>query len=170
MLKTRRKRDQPKGLVGNIVELVITVAIAIGLALLIQAFLVKPYRIPSPSMVPTLQIGQRILVSRLSTSPGIDDVVVFHPPAGADPVEPNCGNPAQGAGRRQACDKPTPAESTQTFVKRVVGLPGDHLRIIAATSIATVSRNTVATSSLATRGLRTVRSRPRSLFRPGCTT
>lgn len=130
MLKTRRKRDQPKGLVGNIVELVITVAIAIGLALLIQAFLVKPYRIPSPSMVPTLQIGQRILVSRLSTSPGIDDVVVFHPPAGADPVEPNCGNPAQGAGRRQACDKPTPAESTQTFVKRVVGLPGDHLRII----------------------------------------
>ena len=89
MLKTRRKRNQPKGLVGNIVELVITVAIAIGLALLIQAFLVKPYRIPSPSMVPTLQIGQRILVSRLSTSPGIGDVVVFHPPAGADPVEPD---------------------------------------------------------------------------------
>ncbi len=130
MLKTRRKRDQPKGLVANILELVVTVAIAIGLALLIQAFLVKPYRIPSPSMVPTLQIGQRILVNRLDTSPSLEDVVVFHPPAGADPVEPDCGSPSQGAGHRQACATPTPAESTQTFVKRVVGLPGDHLRII----------------------------------------
>src|SRR5215470_9536766 len=98
MLKSRKQRKQPKGLVANIVELVVTVAIAIGLALLIQAFLVKPYRIPSPSMVPTLQIGQRILVNRLNTSPGIGDVVVFHPPAGADPIEPDCENPAQGAG------------------------------------------------------------------------
>jgi len=131
MLKTRRKRNEPKTWVGNIVELVVTVAIAIGLALLIQAFLVKPYRIPSPSMVPTLQVGQRILVNRLNTSPGLGDVVVFHPPAGADPVEPNCENPAQGAGHQQACDKSTPAMSPGTpFVKRVVGLPGDRLRIL----------------------------------------
>jgi signal peptidase I len=130
MLKSRSKAKKPKSIVANIVELVVTVAIAIGLALLIQAFLVKPYRIPSPSMVPTLQIGQRILVNRLDTSPSLGDVVVFHPPAGADPAEPNCGNPSQGAGHPQACDAPTPTESTQTFVKRVVGLPGDHLKIL----------------------------------------
>lgn len=117
-------------MVANTIELVITVAVAIGIALLVQAFLVKPYRIPSLSMYPTLRIGQRILVSRLSTHPGIGDVVVFHPPAGADPDSPVCGNPAQGTGRQQACDSPTPSESPQTFVKRVVGLPGDHLRII----------------------------------------
>jgi signal peptidase I len=57
-------------------------------------------------------------------------IVVFHPPTGADPLEPVCGDPAQGAGHAQACDTPTPTESTQTFAKRVVGLPGDHLRIV----------------------------------------
>jgi signal peptidase I len=128
MAQAKQKRS--RGAVGSIVELVVTVAVAIVLALLIQAFIVKPYRIPSPSMVPTLQIGQRILVSRLSTHPGLGDVVVFHPPAGANPDNPICGNPHQGTSFSAACDQPTAKESTQTFVKRVVGLPGDHLRII----------------------------------------
>jgi signal peptidase I len=127
MAASRKKR--PKGPVANIVELVATVAVAIGLALLIQAFLVKPYRIPSGSMIPTLKIGQRILVSRLSTHPGLGDIVVFHPPAGADEQPATCGNPTQGTGHQIPCDAPTPTESKQTFVKRVVGLPGDHLRI-----------------------------------------
>jgi signal peptidase I len=127
MAATSKKR---KGPVANGIELVVTVAIAIGLALLIQAFLVKPYRIPSGSMIPTLAIGQRILVNRLDTSPGVGSIVVFHPPAGADPVDPVCGNPSQGSGKTQPCNAPTPAESKQTFVKRVVGLPGDHLRIV----------------------------------------
>ena len=121
-----------KGPVANIIELVLTVAIAVGLALLIQAFLVKPYRIPSGSMIPTLSIGQRILVNRLDTNPGLGDVVVFHPPTGAN-GDGTCGNPAQGGGppiHAQACDKNVPAESTETFVKRVVGLPGDHIKII----------------------------------------
>src|SRR5579875_1884535 len=121
-----------KGPVANIIELLVTVGIAVGLALLIQAFLVKPYRIPSGSMIPTLSIGQRILVNRLNTHPGIGDIVVFHPPTGAVSGEGEgvCGDPDQGAGHAQACDKDVPAESTQTFVKRVVGLPGDHLQII----------------------------------------
>jgi signal peptidase I len=127
MAATSKKKA--KGPVANILELVVTVAIAIGLALLIQAFLVKPYRIPSGSMIPTLKIGQRILVNRLSTSPGVGDIVVFHPPTGADSPSGVCGDPAQGSGDKQPCDKGTPTESTQTFVKRVVGLPGDSLKI-----------------------------------------
>ncbi len=117
----------------SVIELVLTVAVAVGLAFLIQAFLVKPYRIPSGSMEPTLAIGQRILVNRLSTHPGIGDIVVFRPPAGAtDDIASNgfCANRSQGSGHRQACDQSTTHESSQTFVKRVVGLPGDHLRII----------------------------------------
>ena len=55
-------RKRSKSLTSSIVELVIIVAVALGLALAIQAFIVKPYRIPSGSMEPTLSIGQRVLV------------------------------------------------------------------------------------------------------------
>jgi signal peptidase I len=123
------KKKQRSGL-GGFVELIVTVAVAIGIAFLIQAFVVKPYRIPSVSMFPTLHVGQRILVNRLSTHPHVGDVVVFHPPAGADPANPVCGNPAEGMGHPTACDQPTPQESSQTFVKRVVGVGGDKIRIV----------------------------------------
>ncbi len=72
---------------GNqVVEFVLIVALAIALAFGIQAFIVKPYRIPSGSMEPTLTIGQRVLVDRIGNdffAPSVGDIVVFHPPAGA---------------------------------------------------------------------------------------
>ena len=114
-------------------ELVVTVAVAVGLALLIQAFVVKPYKVPSGSMLPTLAIGQRILANRMDTHPGIGDVVVFHPPHGGDLESGQCADPQQGLdgdALAQPCDRPLASESQQTFVKRVVGLPGDVLRIV----------------------------------------
>jgi signal peptidase I len=126
----RARTNTPKSAAKSAIELVVTVAIAVGLALLIQAFIVKPYRIPSPSMVPTLHIGQRVLANRLSTSPGVGDIIVFHPPKGADPPTPICGNPSQGGGHPVPCDTPTPGESSQTFIKRVVGVPGDRISIV----------------------------------------
>jgi signal peptidase I len=126
----RSTTKAPKSAAKSIVELILTVAIAVGLALLIQAFIVKPYRIPSPSMVPTLDVGQRVLTNRLINHPSVGDVVVFHPPKGADPSTPVCGNPNQGAGHSQPCGTSTPAESTQTFIKRVVGGPGDRIQIV----------------------------------------
>jgi signal peptidase I len=117
------------------VELVATVAAAVALALLIQAFLVKPYRVPSGSMEPTLAIGQRILANRTDTHPALGDVVVFHPPHGADLGSGQCADPQQGftpdgEPLAQACDRPLASESNQTFVKRVIGLPGDLLQIV----------------------------------------
>jgi signal peptidase I len=114
----------------SLLELVVTVAVAVALALAIQAFIVKPYRIPSPSMVPTLAIGQRVLANRLIDHPSVGDIVVFHPPHGADPSNPVCGSGDQGAGHLQACDLPTPTPSSQTFIKRVVGGPGDRISIV----------------------------------------
>jgi signal peptidase I len=114
----------------GLIELVVTVAIAVALALLIQAFIVKPYRIPSPSMVPTLDVGQRVLTNRLAGNPSVGDIVVFHPPHGADLGDGVCGNPNQGGGHPQACDTPTPTQSNQTFIKRVVAGPGDTIQLV----------------------------------------
>ncbi len=119
----------------SLLELVVTVGAAVGFALLVQAFVVKPYKIPSGSMLPTLAINQRILVNRLDTHPEIGDVVVFHTPHGADLGSGRCANSEQGfsaggAALGQPCERPLASESEQTFVKRVVGLPGDVLRIV----------------------------------------
>jgi signal peptidase I len=117
-----------RGESGNsLVELVVIVAVALGLALGIQAFLVKPYRIPSESMVPTLAIGQRVLVNRIGThfgDPHIGDITVFHPPAGSETNQ--CGAPLQDG---QPCSKPTSTRSDVNFIKRIVAGPGDTVAI-----------------------------------------
>jgi signal peptidase I len=113
-------------------ELAAIVAVALGVALAIQAFVVKPYEIPSASMLPTLRINQRILVNRLGThfsSPHLGDIVVFHPPASESCANPRQGANATGQQASSACDVAQRTDSTQTYVKRVVGLPGDRLSI-----------------------------------------
>jgi signal peptidase I len=113
---------------GALLELVVIVALAIGLALLFQAFIVKPYQIPSPSMEPTLDVGQRVLVNRVVYhvgDPHIGDVVVFHPPVGAENGE-QCGVRQDP---KEACPEPTPEKSDTNFIKRVVAEPGDRLSI-----------------------------------------
>jgi signal peptidase I len=110
--------------------LVVIVALALGLALAIQAWVVKPYQIPSESMEPTLDVGQRVLVNRFLYNfkdPKIGDIVVFHPPAGVDSGSENeCGiHPRNG----EPCPEPTTAESSQNFIKRIVAGPGDTLSV-----------------------------------------
>ena len=119
-----------KSATGYVVELVVIVAAAVGLALAVQAFVVKPYRIPSGSMLPTLHINQRVLANRLFNKPSIGDIVVFHPPAGAEEGDGVCGNSNEGNGHAQACGQPTPQESNTTFIKRVVAGPGDRMSIV----------------------------------------
>lgn len=123
---------QEKSGTGKVVELVGIVVFALLLAFLIQLFLVKTYRIPSGSMEPTLDIGQRVLVNRVGMNfgdPSIGDIVVFHPPAGADVQPARCGAPDEGNGSQRACSTATPEESDQTFIKRVVGVGGDRISI-----------------------------------------
>jgi signal peptidase I len=122
-------RSKKKSASGSLIELVTIVAIALGLALGIQAFLVKPFRIPSGSMEPTLDIGQRVLVDRVTqhfSSFHRGDIVVFKPPKGADTDDCGVDHPAT-----EPCPTPTPQKSETNFIKRIVGVPGDRLKVLA---------------------------------------
>ena len=80
------------------------VVVAVLVALAVQAWLLKPYRIPSGSMLDTLRPGDRVLVNRAVyhlRDPQRGDVIVFRYPEDPDVV----------------------------FIKRVVGVPGDLLEV-----------------------------------------
>jgi signal peptidase I len=115
-------------------QLMMVVLAAIVLMLLIKAFVVQVYRIPSSSMEDTLLTGDRVLVNKLVYhTRGIarGDIVVFSgdgswgSTTGApDPSPP--GNPLLRAGYDVLAD--IGVYSTQTYyIKRVIGLPGDHV-------------------------------------------
>jgi signal peptidase I len=93
-----------------IVELVGVVVVAILVAALLRTFVVATYSIPSGSMEPTLQIGDRIVVNKLSYHlHGVDrgNIVVFSTP----PAEDCAGPPVSD------------------LVKRVIGLPGEIISL-----------------------------------------
>jgi signal peptidase I len=98
-----------------VVELVLILVAAFGLAYVVQGWVVKPYRIPTISMVPTLKVGDMVLANRFVYHlhpPHRGDVIVFHPPGHGDV-------PARGA----------TTEASVTFIKRVIGLPGETVKI-----------------------------------------
>ena len=100
----------------GLIEFTGSLAPVLGLVLLLRSFVIEPFQIPSQSMVPTLKVGDFILVSKwtygirlpvLRTkllevgSPQRGDVLVFFPP-----------------------------HEDRYFIKRLVGLPGDEVRVL----------------------------------------
>ena len=84
------------------------------IVLLLRSFVVEPFRIPSGSMLPTLAIGDFILVNKYAYGlklPVLHDVLI---PAGA----PRTGDVVVFR---------YPHDASQDYIKRVVGVPGDHL-------------------------------------------
>ena len=119
MARARARKSRPKEGVGGLVRLILTVAI---LAWAIRSFIFAPFSIPSGSMLPTLYIGDYLMVAKwpygysrhsfpfefpaisgrlLSNLPSRGDVVVFVPPA----------------------------HEQEDYVKRVIGLPGDTVEV-----------------------------------------
>jgi signal peptidase I len=119
MARARARKSRPKEGAGSLLRLVLTVAI---LAWVIRSFIFAPFSIPSGSMLPTLYIGDYLMVAKwpygfsrhsfpfqfppisgrlLSHLPERGDVVVFVPPA----------------------------HEQEDYVKRVIGLPGDTVEL-----------------------------------------
>jgi signal peptidase I len=94
-----------------------SIGIAVAVALLLRAFVVEAFKIPSPSMVPTLQVGDHIFVNKSAYGPMVPwtntRVLPHLPPRYGDVIV------------FQFPEKPD-----QDFIKRVVALPGDKLEAL----------------------------------------
>ncbi|MGN8246731.1 signal peptidase I [Cellulomonas soli] len=125
-------------------ETVIILGSALVLSLLVKTFLVQAFFIPSSSMHDTLVEDDRILVSKLTPGPfdlHRGDVVVFKDPGGwLEPTTP----PDRGPVGEAVNDALTwvgllPQDAGSHLVKRVIGLPGDHVACAGAGSPVTVN-------------------------------
>jgi len=97
------KKAQPSS-TRTVIEWVVVVAGAVLVALIIKTFVVQAFYIPSESMLPTLEVGDRVLVNKLSYrlhAVNRGDIIVFERPDGADATE------------------------IKDLIKRVIALPGE---------------------------------------------
>ena len=88
-------------------EWILIIGIAVGVAVVVRVFLFQPFYIPSASMVPTLEVGDKVLVNKLSYKLHDihrGDIIVFAAPPGEATPE------------------------VKDLVKRVIGLPGDTVQ------------------------------------------
>lgn len=126
------RQDRPEGR-GRAAQLIreygMLIVIAILLASFVRAFIGQAYWIPSESMVPTLKVGDRVIVSRISYKigdPDRGDIVVFQNPGFVDrgrrdPISRIGRNAFELLGIGQPKEK--------YYIKRAIGLPGDKLSI-----------------------------------------
>lgn len=114
-------------------ELPVLIVIAFAIALIIKTFLLQAFYIPSASMEPTLLIGDRVLVEKVSYrfgSPDRGDVVVFEKDLAilADPGAPGENKPFyEDIGDAFKSLFGFPTGSSQDFIKRVIAVGGDTI-------------------------------------------
>jgi signal peptidase I len=112
-------------------EFPVLVVAAFALALLIKTFVLQAFYIPSGSMLPTLEVGERILVEKVSYrfgGPGRGDVVVFErslDPAAPSPHEDDGVFEDVVNAFKSLFGWPTGGE--QDYVKRVMAVGGDTI-------------------------------------------
>ncbi|MFO7760903.1 MAG: signal peptidase I [Desulfobia sp.] len=108
------KKRKKKSIIREYAEAII---IALILALFIRTFVVQAFKIPSGSMLPTLKIGDHLLVIKFSY--GI-----------RNPINGALWIPVDKPERKDIIVFEYPVEPSKDFIKRVIGLPGDRIKII----------------------------------------
>ncbi|MGO4958033.1 signal peptidase I [Luteococcus sp. Sow4_B9] len=109
---------------GAISELLVVIIGALVISAVLRAFVGQMFIIPSGSMQTTLEINDRVVVSKLSDFKR-GDIVVFEDPAGWI-----LDRPAErtGLGKVGETIGILPATGTNHLVKRVIGMPGDRVK------------------------------------------
>lgn len=103
-------------------ENIITIVLAVFIALIIRSFWLEPFRIPSGSMYPTLQVGDYLFVSKYSYG-----YSRYSFPAGLPLFEGRFfySEPKRG----DIVVFKFPKNTNTDFIKRVIGLPGDRVQV-----------------------------------------
>lgn len=128
--KKRRKHERRRGFVSFLVELPVLILVALVVAVLIKTFFVQAFFIPSGSMIPTLEVDDRVMVNKLSYTfgdPDRGDIVVFDSPfAGATDDESLLS--AGWRAIKESLGIQT-ALVPDDLIKRVVALSGETIEI-----------------------------------------
>lgn len=122
----RGETKSSSAVLGFLAEIPGLMLVAFLLAILLKTFLLQAFYIPSESMLPTLEINDRVLVNKLSYrfgDPGRGDVAVFTDPGsvGKTGLAGLWDSLTSGFGLTK------PGE--EDFIKRIIGLPGETLEI-----------------------------------------
>ncbi|MFI6374572.1 signal peptidase I [Streptomyces sp. NPDC050546] len=129
-VKRRRRR-------GAVKEIPLLVGVAVLIALVLKTFLVQAFVIPSGSMEQTIQIGDRVLVDKLTpwfgSEPQRGDVVVFKDPGGWLQDDQTATPKEDPVVIKQVKEGLTfigllPSEDEKDLIKRVVGVGGDKVK------------------------------------------
>lgn len=126
----KRRERKRRSLTSHLLELPFLILIAFVIAVVVKTFFVQAFYIPSGSMIPTLRVGDRVVVEKLGYffgDPGRGDVVVFERDVFGDPVDlPWTGDVRNFA--RELLGLPT--GRAEDYIKRVVAVGGDTIRYV----------------------------------------
>ncbi len=138
----RRRPANPTGVAGHGRSWLIAAAIAVLLVLLLRAFVVQSFTVPSTSMEPTIEPGDRLLANRMVRGDSVrrGDVVVFNGDRAFGARDPD---PAP-LGRVLDLGASVLSIGGTDYVKRVIGVPGDRVRCCSPSGLLVVNGTPVA--------------------------